>query len=51
MEYREIGYRDGLCVSICTAIGSPISAVYSRINNAIRSMTSNTSWYRLADVN
>ena len=47
--YRETEDRDGLCVSIFTAIGSPISAVYSWINNAIRPMTKNTSLNRLAD--
>ena len=31
--YRETEDRDGLCVSICTAIGSPISTVYSRIES------------------
>ena len=33
LGYREAEDRDGLCVSICTAIGSPISAVYSRIKS------------------
>ena len=48
--YRETEDRDGLCVSICAAIGSPISTVFSRIK-VIRPMNNNTSWYRLADVN
>ena len=48
--YRETKDRGGLCVSICTVIGSTISTVYSRIK-VIRPMTNNTSWYRRADVN
>ena len=48
--YRETEDRDGLCVSICKAIGSPISTVFSRIE-VVRPMTNNTSWYRLTDVN
>ena len=31
--YCETEDRDGLCVSICTAIGSPISIVYLRIKS------------------
>ena len=48
--YRGIQDRDGLCVSIYTATGSPTNTVYSRIK-VIRTMTNNTSWYSLADVN
>ena len=48
--YRETENRDGLCVSVCTAIGTPISTVYSRIKG-VRPMTNTTSWYRLADAN
>ena len=48
--YHETEDRDGLCVSICTAIGSLISAVFSR-TKVVRSMTNNTSWYRLVNVN
>ena len=36
--YRETEDRDGLCASICTVIGSPISAVYSRVE-VVRPMT------------
>ena len=36
--YRGTEDRDGSCVSICTAKGSPISTVYSR-NKVIRPMT------------
>ena len=28
--FYETQDREGLCVSICTAVGSPISTVYSR---------------------
>ena len=49
MEYRETKDRERLCVSICTAIGSPISTVYSRIKY-IRLMASSISGYKLANV-
>ena len=42
--YRETKDREGLCVSIYTAIGSPISTVYSRIKY-IRCMASRISGY------
>ena len=37
-EYHETKDREELCVSICTAVGSPFSTVYSRIR-FVRPMT------------